>query len=651
MRHPLQIACVVLSLAVPAFAAPPEFSRGPDGAASNGQTVADHAMRRSQRIAILPDRTTGMDWGLRYLRQAVDDLNRLSPDAVFTIGDMVQGYHRDPAEWTRQAQEYLTIVAPLTMPFYPVPGNHDVISGSRRPGDATFAELYRKTFGPLWYSVDLERLTVLVLFSDEGLGQRGPRPGDEQLRWLEGALTAAAARGKPIIVLLHRPLWRTPGDQWSARVQPLLERAKVRAVVAGHFHSMQHDEVVGGVEYHIVGTCGGSIDQHPFAGQLQHLTFVDVGEDGALRFFHQPVGVTLPADFVERADQDRVYKLLSDKEALRWLGAFPDPYLSQAPRVETKVLEFRNPLDVEVRISMRQVREAPQPWLVGRENWVSWTPVDIFNPHVTALGEPFNITLIESHPVAPGDVTQIPVTTRSTPMPTPARPVPIEVTVEMPDSKGRTVPVRFPLRLPLQRSMLLPATLDRAQPFPISVWEPSPYDRFEPDPECRMALTRGERGDELLVEVRSTDRVTSGHAQDDRQDSARFDDPASDAIRLVIESGGQKREWLVEPFNGNKVFGDGCMADPPTVLPDGGGWTQRIRVPWPGGRFQPGPGSTVNLGVADNDDTYHTQWRWLAPRSWPVLVQVGDPPLQEEVPKPQRPRRIRQTADPVPEAR
>jgi hypothetical protein len=32
--------------------------------------------------------------------------------------------------------------------------------------------------------------------------------------------------------------------------------------------------------------------------------------------------------------------------------------------------------------------------------------------------------------------------------------------------------------------------------------------------------------------------------------------------------------------------------------------------------------TALQVGVADNDDTFHTQWRWLAPRgaagSWPL---------------------------------
>ena len=33
-------------------------------------------------------------------------------------------------------------------------------------------------------------------------------------------------------------------------------------------------------------------------------------------------------------------------------------------------------------------------------------------------------------------------------------------------------------------------------------------------------------------------------------------------------------------------------------------------------------GLSLNIGVADNDETYHTQWRWLAPRQSPARLVV-----------------------------
>ncbi|MBX3355158.1 MAG: metallophosphoesterase [Phycisphaeraceae bacterium] len=601
-------------------ASPQQFTRV-DGLAVDGQTVAVADLPPIQRIAILPDRTTGRDWGLPYLRRAVEDLNRTSPDAVFCIGDMVQGYTRSVEEWERQAEEFKSIIAPLTMPFFPVAGNHDVMGGTRRPDDDTFIAHYRRVFGPLWYTVELDHLTSIILYSEEGLFERRARLSDEQLQWLSGALTAAKARGKPIIVLLHRPLWRIGAVGWSERVQPLLDAAGVKAVFAGHFHSMQRDESVGGVDYHIVGVCGGAIDQHPLSGQFHHLTYIDVRADGTLRVHHSPVGATLPDDWVARDDQDRVYKLRFDRDVLTWKGVFPDPSMASAPIVGEVELEFRNPLDVQVEVSLEQVRAAPGPWIVPNEHFLSWTPVDIFNRATHELIGPFNISGLDRHPVDPGDRTQIPVRLRAIPVSAPVAPPPIEFRVKLLDRRSREIPVFMPLRLPIQRIIPLPDRLESATPYPICVWEPSPYDTLEENPTVRLALERSATADALLVEVRVPDSVVSAYEDDQRTFEERRDDPLADAVRIQIGTTRRSVDVLTEPFAG-QTFGDACEAETPERWPNNAGWTQRIRVPWPGGRFDPNASPTLNIGVADNDDTYHTQWRWLSPKSHPARLML-----------------------------
>jgi len=599
---------------------PPNFERQ-DELAVDGQVVVAPKPATLQRLAILPDRTTGRDWGLRYLRQAVADLNRLAPDAVFTIGDMIQGYTRDAIEWKRQTDEYFGIVGDLSMPLFPVAGNHDVIGGTRRSGDDTFIDHYRRHFGPLWYSVELDRATMLVMFSDEAMGDGALRISDEQLAWLDGALTKAKARGVPSIVLMHRPLWRSASVRWEERVQPRLEKAGVVAVIAGHFHSMQRDRTIGGIEYHIVGVCGGAIDQHPYAGQMQHLSFLDILEDGSISFYHAAVGLTLPKDFVDRLDQDRVHALRNRPGVLEWKGSFPDPLTTSTPAVGEVVLEFHNPLDVPVEVSFEQLRSEPRPWIIGRENFVSWTPVDTFNPATMQLAGPFNISALDKHPVQPGDTTQLPVRLRSIPVSEAVQPPPIEFRIEMLDRLGRTIPVTIPLRLPLQRVVELPGRIEDAPPFPICVWTPSPFDTLDENPTCRLALERGERGDTLLVEVRVHDSKPTAFKDDDRPFEQRRDDPIGDAVRVIIAMPERTIETLTEPFAG-RSFGDPCEAEAPEEWPDRMGWTQRIRVPWPGGRFDPSMPSTINVGIADNDDTYHTQWRWLAPRSTPARATL-----------------------------
>jgi hypothetical protein len=98
-------ALIVLTMAATSAGAPPHFQADDSGRATDGQVVKDGVRPRVQRIAILPDRTTGRAWGIPYLRAAVEDLNIVRPDAVFTVGDMVQGYTRSTSVWTTEADE------------------------------------------------------------------------------------------------------------------------------------------------------------------------------------------------------------------------------------------------------------------------------------------------------------------------------------------------------------------------------------------------------------------------------------------------------------------------------------------------------------------------------------------------------------------
>ena len=608
----------------------PAFRRADDGLAIDGQTVTGPARPRVQRIAILPDRTTGRDWGLPYLDAAIEDLNIVRPDAVFTVGDMVQGYTRDPARWDREADDYLARVGRLVPAFFPTPGNHDVISGTRSSSDRTFADRYRERFGPLHYAVELDLATAIILFSDEGLGDGKIVLSDGQLSWLSGALDAATARRKPIFLLMHRPLWRSASVKWDERVQPLLDKAGVDAVIAGHFHALQRDPDVNGVQYHIVGTCGGMIDQPPLAGQLQHLTFVDCTADGALRVWHQPVGVVLPQDFVVRTDQDRVWKL-REPAAVRATGRLPDPGTLSEPRAVEVELAVRNPTDVPIRVTLeppglvRLPGAAPAWWTPGRggrgtpgapggtNGWTSHALSDVDNEHTMSAHAR---SVVECEPgalaaeLAPGAERTVTLRARLLPQPTgDVRAPQLDVYAVFADTKSRSVPVYLPTRLPIERTVQA-ATATGASPwYPVLAWDYSPYDTREANPKARVA--RSADGTVLTVEVEVPDDRSTGAPQWTAPDDRRRGNPHADAVRviLVTQPGSAVVDSLCEPFTAGFACADPGCAWTFGRRTDGTGWAARLEARLPAGAAV----TAVQVGIADNDDTYHTQWRWLAP--------------------------------------
>ncbi|MGI9014372.1 MAG: metallophosphoesterase family protein [Phycisphaerales bacterium] len=599
------------------------------------------AAARGLRLAVLPDQTTGRDWGLRYLTLAVEDLNRLQPDAVISIGDMIQGYTRDPAQWDREADRFFQIIEPLAMPFFPLAGNHEVISGTRDRNDLTFHERYQQRFAPLYYALWFDEISAIICFSDDPtFAEGGEGIGPEQLTWLRTTLAQAAARNRPIIALMHRPLWRNSRSNWDRDIHPLCVEHGVDAVVAGHFHSLQRDPDRDGIEYHILGTCGGMIDQLPLAGQLQHLTFMHVDANGSLRTFHQPVGMTLPDDFVVREDQDRVFRLKTDTRVFTISDLKREPVAGEVS--ETLTLTFRNPIDVPIDVSVQLIDHVPGPELWQDSLWVSTVGRDRFNPHVTDTETPFTMhreSDDESRDgadaplrIEPNATATMHVTLTSPQIALPRNPPELHARATFTDSKGRSVPVILRARVPMQREILLRdvemATADSdASPllqwWPACAWTFSVYETLEANPT--LALSRD--GNNLIIDIRVPDDRRSACADDPRSIAERLNDPMSDAIMIRVGRRGEERIWYVEPFLSDTLWSvDRNRSDARSVgsvdtTTSESGWTCRVVVnDVLGHAGQNEDVILINIGIADNDDTYHTQWRWLAPKHMPARL-------------------------------
>jgi len=630
---------IVFSVLLGTAAVPPDFSRDTEGRAMDGQRIAQAAGPRRQVVAILPDRTTGRDWGLRYLREAVHDLNRELPDAVFCVGDLVQGYSRDHAHVIGERNAYLDIASKLRMPFYPTPGNHDLVSGKRTATDRSFADEYRAMFGPLYYSVELELASFVILNTEDGEGRIEPGFSDAQLAWLETTLAELATRGKPIILLFHRPLWDHKPTRWNERVQPMLVKHGVDYVIAGHYHALQMLPPRDGIPFLLLGTCGGAIDQHPLAGQLQHLSFVVIDETGAIQPYHQIAGCTLPADWITKEDQDLAYRLKSSRDGIAMRGSVRDP-LGEAT-AGTVELTVRNPLDRPLEIDMRRT-VAPEHWeVVDREDggeitrlWTSRTAFDIFNPFTTDIETPFELSFEPQRCTIPAGGTQtVIVSARCRAQVRPAEPPPFEIHARYRDSRDRVIPVVLRQRLPLARNPVVGTDASDAVPYSIAVWNWSEYDTSEANSTVRFIS--GAAGAGLQVQVDSPeDLVVSVDANPTDAKSA-IDDPLGDAVRVILGDGPQAREFLVTmAADGPRpvvraLSPDRKRLEPTTALSatvalGSKGWRLHLMIAaeaLPAGA--PLDGLPVNIGVADNDETYHTQWRWLAPRSEPARLRAS----------------------------
>jgi len=167
-------------------------------------------------------------------------------DLTVHLGDVtVDGLH-DPAHFTHVE----AISAGWPTPIRYLPGNHDIGDNSPGPGLAAKHPLdpvriadFRAVLGPDYWCIDEEGWRVIgldaQLFGSGGIGEAA------QWTWL--AEVAAESRGRPVILLLHKPLFQDlPGDEAPhqryvpvaprRRLLELLAPVRVHAVLSGHTH-------------------------------------------------------------------------------------------------------------------------------------------------------------------------------------------------------------------------------------------------------------------------------------------------------------------------------------------------------------------------------------------------------------------------------
>ena len=218
------------------------------------------------RFAIVSDRTGGMQDGV--FQHAIDKLKLMQPEFVLSVGDLIDGYTDDPKIWNEQWDEFDVMVDQLEMPFYHVPGNHDV-------SNKLLTEAWRTRLGQDYFHFIYKDVLFVALNTDE---IEGGGIGLDQTAYIEKILMENQDV-KWTFLFMHRPLWSYEDTLGYDLIEKALG-SRPYTLFSGHHHHYRY-KVHNGMEHFTLATSGGGSDlRGADVGEFHHITWVTMKENG-----------------------------------------------------------------------------------------------------------------------------------------------------------------------------------------------------------------------------------------------------------------------------------------------------------------------------------------------------------------------------------
>lgn len=251
----------------------------------NGRTTPE---RIGETVAPVGTPESGWPYEAERLDRAIDTANRLKPDFVVVLGDMVM--HWDNPE---QRADLLAAFSKLSpeIPVHWVPGNHDVGVDFFSPTDESLAS-YRESFGPDRYAFTVGSTRFIGLNS--ALFDRPesiPGESDRQLEWLESELAGPDGQEvhHKIAFAHHPPFLRELDEEYGVynlpqpgrtRLVDLLSKYGVRYIFTGHTHAnilARHEDL------RVIATSAIGLSRY---GHASGYRLVRITEDSISHSFH-----------------------------------------------------------------------------------------------------------------------------------------------------------------------------------------------------------------------------------------------------------------------------------------------------------------------------------------------------------------------------
>lgn len=278
-------------------------------------------------------------------KKIVEETELLKPDLVIHVGDMIHGYTYDINNARRQWKRFKKQISPLTSPFYPTPGNHDVTTKEIQPA-------YIETWGEdkLYYSFDHKNSHFIVLNSF--FNQQFNEIPEVEIEWLKNDLENAK-HSENIFISLHSPLYLNKKSGWDS-IHSILKKYPVRAVFSGHYHIYDY-RLLDNIAYINLNSSGNMRDNnHHLVGASHHFLFVSVREN---EVYYAVItdGRIYPPDAVDPNERNRASKYFESNKTII------------IPQINNSDLDTT--IQIKIENNADEVLEFILTWQTNNYNW------------------------------------------------------------------------------------------------------------------------------------------------------------------------------------------------------------------------------------------------------------------------------------------
>ena len=262
-------------------------------------------------FAIIGDKTGGGLDKWHIFDRAIDEINILKPDFAIMVGDLIQGDTTSKKRLESQWKEFWEHQSDLTIPFLPIPGNHDI-------SNHFMYDYWKKVIGRTYSAFTYKNCLFLLLNTEEWWAKDDDEWtnwfGEEQIAYVKAQLLQHV-NVRHTFVFMHRPLWLHENSGWKLIEAELGKREYT--VFAGHYHNLTLYER-NDRRYFVLGATGGGFTPQEVRkmGAFDHYSLVTVDDTDVNIAIIEP-GNVYPADISLQEFRSKVSRQLSFKHNFR----------------------------------------------------------------------------------------------------------------------------------------------------------------------------------------------------------------------------------------------------------------------------------------------------------------------------------------------